>query len=130
MQIALCHKLPHLALHESQYSWILPLLFKYETYLKHRIQYPKKRNLEKILTLRWGMRTAIFLMIWDATPVEREKIHDTLHFEAFLKARSKKKKTNNKSPHQGLDYNTLCKISNDTEILCLYNESEEKTSKQ
>lgn len=73
------------------------------------------------------MRTAIFLMIWDATPVEREKIHDTLHFEAFLKARSKKKKTNNKSPHQGLDYNTLRKISNDTEILCLYNESEEKT---
>lgn len=32
-------------------------------------------------------------MIWDTTLIKREKIHDTLHFEEFLKTQFKKKKS-------------------------------------
>lgn len=32
-----------------------------------------KEHLVETLTLRWGIRTGFFLMIWDATLIEREK---------------------------------------------------------
>lgn len=86
-----------------------------------------KEHLGKTLTGGWDW---IFPNDLGWNCIEREK--STIYYTSKNSWKPSLRKE--KIPHQALDCNTLCKISNDTEIFhlvfCFHNESEDKTSKQ